>query len=316
MEILISALLFTLGLALVIKCGDIFVSSSIWISDVTGMPRFVTGATVVSLATTFPELLISLTATIQGRYDMALGNAFGSVACNIGLAMGISLIVMPLAKVTKTLKFKGFLMILSVILILVFSIDGNLNFYEGFALMLVFIANIYDSLSQRDSSLVDRPPYKSPAKKAVSGNTIKFILGIGGLLVGARLLVDNGALLARFLGISEGIIALTLISVGSSLPEIVTTISAIYRGESSLSIGNIFGANIINMTLVLAICTFFSADGLGVLPDMLRINIPASLIMISLAVFPAIVRKKFTKGQGICILGTYLTYIFLIAFIF
>ena len=313
-EILWPTVLFVVGIILIIKCGDAFVDAAIWISNVTGIPRFVVGATVVSIATTLPEMIVSLIATMDGKAGMAFGNVIGSVSCNIGLALGISLIMIPFAKADKSFKLKGGLMMLSAVTLLLLSLDGNISTLDAIILFVIFAINIYESLTHQRGE-EERWNGRKPDKKEVGVNTLKFIIGIGGIILGAQLLVDNGSIIARFFGIPESIIGLTLIAVGTSLPEIITTVTAIAKKEAALSVGNIFGANIIDMTLAIAVCAFAGGQ-MQVPAEMFTINIPAAIIFIALAVIPTLLAKKFTKLQGFAILAAYFGYVYLVSFVF
>lgn len=138
---------------------------------------------------------------------------------------------------------------------------------------------------------------------------MKFLLGVGGILVGAQLLVNNGSTLARLMGVPEVLIGITLIAVGTSLPELITTISAITKKESSLSIGNIIGANIIDITLILSSCALISKGPLPVASQTASLDIPVTFMLMAIAVLPAIVKKRFYRWQGIALLGVYVSYI-------
>ena len=139
-------ILFLLGLALIIKGGDFFVDAATWIAEVSGVPKFVIGATIVSVATTLPELLVSIIATAEGNLDIAVGNSVGSVVANIGLIMGISMVCLPSVMKRKDLLGKGILLIASITLLWLFSLGGNLNFWEGIIVILIFGLFIFENL--------------------------------------------------------------------------------------------------------------------------------------------------------------------------
>lgn len=139
-------ILFLLGLALIIKGGDFFVDAATWIAEVSGVPKFVIGATVVSVATTLPELLVSIIATAEGNLDIAVGNSVGSVVANIGLIMGISMVCLPSVMKRRDLLGKGILLVASIALLWIFSLGGNLNFWEGIIVLLIFGLFIFENL--------------------------------------------------------------------------------------------------------------------------------------------------------------------------
>ena len=148
-------------------------------------------------------------------------------------------------------------------------------------------------------------------KKAVITNIIKFVLGVAGIVIGAQLLVDNSQIVAKAIGISDGLIAITVVAIGTSLPELITTITSIVKKQGELGVGNIIGANIIDLVLILPICSFISKGNLEVAKQCAYIDLPALLVISSVAVIPTLINKKFTKVQGIILLILYIAYIVL-----
>ncbi len=302
-------LLFLLGLALMVKGGDSFVEGAEWMARVTGIPPFVVAATVVSLGTTMPELLVSAMAAAQGSGGMALGNAVGSVSCNTGLILGISLLFLPGRVDLRSLREKGALLILALFAMLAFGIDRRLTWGEGcflLVLLAVFLKNDMDT-ARRSPFPQEEGAERSPHAAAVYIG--KFLLGAVGLAAGARLLVDNGCVLARLLGMPEAVIALTLVALGTSLPELVTTITALARGQSSLSVGNIIGANFLDLTLVPAVSSF---AGGGVLPMDHPLDLLMALLLLTVTLLPSVRKGRFRRWQGAALLGLYGGYIALL----
>ena len=259
-------IMFVIGLVLIVKGGDIFVDAATWIAEATGIPKFIIGATVVSFATTLPELLVSAIAAAKGQNDMAIGNAVGSVTANVGLIMSISVLCMPALVKRKEIAFKGSLMILAVASLFAFSCSLDLNLWQSIIMIVIFAVFMVENILSGKKSLgiteEDRGP-KATGKDIVI-NVAKFLIGAAGIVVGADLLVDDGTVIAKSLGVSEAIIGVTIIAVGTSLPELVTTLTAITKKQSDLSIGNIIGANIIDLALILPICAFLSGGTLPV----------------------------------------------------
>lgn len=303
-------LLFAVGLFLIIKGGDLFVDAAVWIAEVTGIPKFIIGATIVSLATTLPELCVSLISVASGSVGMGIGNAVGSVICNIGLIMALSLLFMPGAIGRRELLEKGFMMISSGAVLFFTAANGLLTNPEAIILLaLVVLYIILNVNSVARNNRAAHIPRRRFAAREAGGNTIKFVLGLGGILWGAQLLVDNGALLARMAGISEDIIGLTLIALGTSLPELVTTLTALAKKEHNLSVGNIIGANIIDLTLILSACTFISPEGLMVSHQTLVMDIPVMMILMGIAIVPALLYGRFRRWQGVALVAVYGGYI-------
>lgn len=232
MKLAVILFLFILGIVFIVKGGDFFVDAASWIATVSGIPKLIIGATIVSLATTLPEMLVSLMASLQGKVDMSIGNAVGSVTANIGLIMAISLICMPSVIKRRDYLPKSVLMMAAALLIVIGGIGGEVSLPLSVVLLLVFVVFIFENIDSARRSMSDEDSAKShkervrPEKKEITSNMIKFVLGAVGIVVGAQLLVDNGSELARIVGVSERIIGVTIVAIGTSLPELVTTITA------------------------------------------------------------------------------------------
>lgn len=305
-----AALLFLLGLALMVKGGDSFVEGAEWMARVTGIPPFVVAATVVSLGTTMPELLVSTMAAAQGSGGMALGNAVGSVSCNTGLILGLSLLFLPGRVEEKALREKGTLLLFALLSMLAFGIDRRLALWEGIFLLLLLLLFVKRDMDSARRGLF--PPEEGTAERSPQAAAVyigKFLLGAVGLAAGARLLVDNGCVLARLLGVPEAVVALTLVALGTSLPELVTTITALAKGQSSLSVGNIVGANFLDLTLVPAASAI---AGGGTLPMEHPLDLLMALLLLLLTLLPAMGKGRFRRWQGAVLLGLYGGYLWLL----
>ncbi len=303
-------IMFVLGLFFIVKGGDIFVDAATWIAEATGIPKFIIGATVVSFATTLPELLVSAIAASKGQNDMAIGNAVGSVTANVGLIMSISVLCMPALVKRKEIAFKGSMMILAVVCLFAFSLSLNLSLVQSIIMMVIFATFMAENIISGKKSMgrEENEGPKATAKDVVI-NITKFILGAAGIVIGADLLVDDGTILAQKMGVSEAIIGVTIIAVGTSLPELVTTITAIVKKQSDLSIGNIIGANIIDLTMILPICAFISKGSLPVGPQSAYLDMPICLLVISIAIIPTIIFKKLSRWQGALMMCIYIGYV-------
>lgn len=315
MEFLVPVLMFGLGLLLIIKGGDAFVDAASWMARVSGIPPFIVGATIVSLATTMPEMMVSVMAAINGQVDMANGNAIGSVTANTGLILAIAMIAIPSAAKRKDYLFKSLLLIGCVVTLLLFSRGGSLQWSGSAVLVVLFVAfmaeNIHSGKAAVASHAEERPPV---TKRILLANLILFVLGAIGIVLGARLLVDNGSTLARMLGVPEGIIAVTLVAVGTSLPELVTTITAITKKQASMSAGNVIGANIIDCALILPICGLVSGQQLPISQQCLSLDLPFCLLTVLIALVPALIKQKFMRWQGWACLAVYAVYMGLVVF--
>ena len=311
MEFSLVIVLFLLGLVLIVKGGDFFVDAATWIAEVSGVPKFIVGATVVSIATTLPELLVSLVAAVAGKVDMAVGNAVGSVTANTGLILAISIFAMPVAISRKQFGFKGALLLLSTLALLIFSVSGRLTPLGSVVLLALLICFAVENIqAARQESDTVRVVVKG--KKDVFLHVAGFVFGAAGIVVGAQLLVDNGSRLAEMLGVPEAIIAVTMVAIGTSLPELVTTVTAIVKKQSSLSIGNLLGANIIDITLILPLCSLVSGQALPIAQQSISLDMPVCLLEICIAVIPTLIFGKFRRWQAVAMITVYAAYLLLL----
>ncbi|MBQ0084393.1 MAG: calcium/sodium antiporter [Clostridiales bacterium] len=320
MEIFVTVLLFIVGIVLVVKGGDWFVDAASWIAEVSGIPKLIIGATVVSVATTLPEMLVSVMAAVDGKVDMSIGNAVGSVTANIGLIMALSLIFMPSVIKRRDYLTKSILMLVAAAVIVACGLTGSISLWFCVGLLVIFGIFIYENVaSARRNMLENKNAEKEEVQKdgkTVFINIAKFIVGAAGIVVGARLLVDNASELARLFGISERIIGVTIVAVGTSLPELITTLTAIRKKQSDLSVGNIIGANIMDLTLIMPLSSIISGKALPVESMQTAIlDLPAALVVGAIAVVPALIQKKFSRWQGITLLSVYIIYLILTCFV-
>lgn len=306
--------LFAVGTVLVIKGGDLFVDAASWIAERSGIPKLIIGATVVSLATTMPELLVSVMAAAQGKVDMSIGNAVGSVTANIGLILALALLFMPGVIRRRDYLMKSVLMLLAAALVAVCGLAGEVNLPVSVGLLAIFGVFLWENIREAKKAAVPAAPVKKEEqaqadRKTVRVNAAKFILGAAGIIAGAQLLVDNGSALARYAGVPERVIGVTLVAVGTSLPELVTTLTAIAKKQSALSAGNILGANIIDLTLIMPLASVISGKALPISAAFARIDLPVCLLVGLIALVPALIRSRFSRWQGALLLGIYGAYV-------
>lgn len=309
MDIFLMYLLFAVGVVLIIKGGDWFVDGAAWIADASGIPKFIVGATIVSFATTMPELIVSCLATANGSYEMAAGNAIGSVTANTALIMAISLIFIPSFIDRKKYMVKSVLMLLAIVLLGVSCLGGSLSIWATIPVLAVFVVFIIENIKSAKEEVDPSEERPTFTKGVVAKNIIMLIVGAAAIVLGSQLLVNYGEKIALSWGVSEAIISLTLVAIGTSLPELVTTVSAIIKKQPSLSVGNIVGANIIDMTMILPICSLISGGSLIVEKGTYMLDIPAAFICGAIALIPALIRKKFSRVQGAILLVCYAAYL-------
>lgn len=246
--------IFIAGLVLVQKGGNHFVDSSIAIAERLKIPRIVIGGTIVSLATTAPELVVSTTASYMGDSGIALGNALGSAIANIGLIVSVAAILAPIAIDVKDFRRRAIWMLVSAIFVFLFSWDLKITQQGG--IILLALATLYLSLNTL-RAVLERKQSKIPDENSSSESDLSngklilmFLFGVGLVIIGSKLLVNSSIEIAKALKIPSIIIGMTVVAVGTSLPELVTAITSAKKKVADLAIGNILGANILNLALI------------------------------------------------------------------
>ncbi len=337
MKIVLICVLLVVGLVLIIKGGDYFVDGASWLAEVSGIPKFIVGATIVSVATTLPEIVVSL-ISVKASPDMAIGNAVGSVVFNSGVIMALALLAQPFAIKRKDYAFKGILVTVVMALLFGFSLlglkggrittstSGEFSIIGSIVLLILFIVFIAENVISAKKSALENSQLKQgdlneglvetdeieekpvATKKSVIINLVKLIGGAIGIGGGAILLKDNAVKLCLEFGVSEALIGVTILAIGTSLPELVTMIIAVKKGQASLSIGNIIGANTIDLAIILPISAFIVGGGLPVSFVHLFVTMPATLIIIAIGIIPTLISKKFSRWQGGLMMAIYLAY--------
>jgi len=302
--------LFAIGAAAVIKGADYFTDGAICLARVTGVSEVIIGATVVSLATTLPEFSVSTYAALKGHTDMAAGNALGSVLCNTGLILGGSVLVRGFFTDRRLFRQEGGFMLLAAVLTLIMALDGQITRGEGGILLAVFV--LYVAMATFNAVIQSRASEAAAcddggARPARRGGMGFFILG--GLMVGlgSRLLVNSGMNIAVSVGVSEMFLGLTLVAVGTSLPELVTAVVALAKGHQGLSVGNILGANFLNLTWVMG--TAAAVRGVPVSAVTSGLDLPAVLVSLGLLLWFARTTDRLDRWEGGVLLGTYALYV-------
>lgn len=332
MGITIAFLVFTVSLVMTIKGGDWFVDSATAVARITGIPNILIGATIVSIATTLPELLVSSIATYNQYYDIAVGNVIGSIICNIGLVLGLVAILSPLKIERKGFFIKGGFMLLSCAVLFVLLQDTIITGKEGNLLLLLFIIYIFLNITElrfrpRTGSSVHQ--FEKCGEGEISNIVIKFVAGAVLIVVGARLMVKSGVKIAMFLKVPDQFISLTLIALGTSLPELITAISSILKGQQELSVGNILGANILDILMVLGLSSKIGEKGIVIsyqnimfgagiynIPQTLYLDMPVALFIMLVLVIGGMVSKKVGRVLGMSLVAIYITYLTVLSKLF
>ena len=317
---LIPVLLFALGLVLLIKGGDWFVDGATGIAERFHVPEIIIGATVVSIGTTLPEVMVSATSALTGHGEIAYGNAIGSIICNTALIAAITVAIRPGPVDTKALKTPVlFFFGAAAIYVVNAYVTGYFGRPLGILLLAIFVTYLVVTVRQGFKN-----PAKAAAEKAeteeieekavknsMGKDILLLIVGAALVAVGADLLVDNGTLIAQALGVPESVIALTFVALGTSLPELVTAITSLAKGHGALSLGNVIGANIFNLVLVsgasMTLSPFYIPQKSTLFGQnaSLVLDIPLMLFVMAFLTLPALKAKKLSRYQGIVLLILY-----------
>lgn len=315
---IIHTILFLIGILLLYVGADRLVSGASKIASRFGIPSLVIGLTLVAFGTSAPELVVSLTAAVNNINDIALGNIIGSNIANIALILGIAASIKPLAIHIRYISSEIPIMIATAILLLILSINGLLGRIDGllmFACLVVFF--IYSYRAEKKEGLKqteeEQKEFIVPDDRRRSTATLflYIIVGLIGLTLGAQFLVNSSIELAKIFGVSEKVIGLTVVAIGTSLPELATSIVAAIKGETDISVANIVGSNIFNILGILGITAIINpviiAGGLfgsGYILDYLL------MILLSAGLWIAMrTGLKITRPEGVILLIIYVTYL-------
>ena len=310
-----SVLLFAVGLVLLIKGGDWFVDGATGIARRFHLPDIIVGATVVSIGTTLPEVMVSATGALQGQGAMAYGNAIGSIICNTSLIAAISVACNPGPVNVKTMKMPVIFFFSSAAVYCVAAyLLGEFPRWMGMVLLTIFVVymviNVRQGLKNPESVVSEEGKMGGQEKKLLQ-DIFWLVVGAALIALGANLLVEHGTIIAQKLGVPETVIALTFVALGTSLPELVTTITSLRKGHASLGIGNVIGANVFNLVLVSGLAVTLAPFEVPVGKTLLGHNaslvldIPLMLVVMLLLTVPALTRKKLARWQGITLLCIY-----------
>lgn len=301
--------LFVLGLVLICLGGDRLVDAAVAIAKRLKIPEMVVGATIVSLGTTLPEILVSTTAALQGTpgaADISAGNAFGSIICNTALIAGLTQLLAPAKKVTRssiTWRAAAFFAI-SLGLIAVGLFTGEFNRLTGIVLLACFcvyaVANVKFPGGEDEEK-------KEEKQGALWVQLLTLAVCAVLLYFGANLLVDNGIILAGALGVPERVIAVTFIALGTSLPELVTSLASIIKGYGNVGLGNIVGANILNLVLVMGIPA--AVTGISLNPSTIRVDAVLGVVVMAVLTVPLMIKQRAYRLQGGALLAIYAGYV-------
>jgi cation:H+ antiporter len=316
---LVSILWLVLGLVVLVAGAEFLVKGSSRLAVAVGISPLVVGLTVVAFGTSAPELAVSVMSSWQGKADLALGNVVGSNIFNILVILGLAALVVPLVVAQQLVRFDVPVMIGISVLVLVMGMDGSIGRLDGALLFggAVFYTTFLVRQSRRETSAAVKAQYEdefggSPeevAKTPMAMNLFWIGLGMVGLLFGSKLLVDGAIKIAAHFGVSELIIGLTIVSAGTSLPEVAASVVAAVRGERDIAVGNAVGSNILNILSVLGLASLVSPSGITVPVSALVFDIPV-MIAVAIACLPVFFDDyRISRLNGFTFLVFYVLYI-------
>lgn len=249
MEILLQLLLLVVGFCMLVKGADWFVDGAAGIAEKFGIPHLVVGLTIVAMGTSAPEAAVSITAALKGNAGITIGNIVGSNILNILVILGVASVIVPIAVAKSTVKVEIPFMLVITILLLAFGCTGNeIVLWEGVVLWIAFI--LYLAYLFRMAAKNKEETAEDMEEKPVWKLLLLVVVGLGLIMLGSNLAVDAATEIAKILGMSDRLIGLTIVALGTSLPELVTSVSAARKGKADIAIGNIVGSNIFNILFV------------------------------------------------------------------
>ena len=294
--------LLILGLIFLILGGDLLVRSAVSLAEKFGVSSFLIGVTVVSFGTSVPELMVSIQAAMDQEADIAIGNVLGSNIANIALVLGISVVIRPLSITTNTYKLSWWVMFISSLLFILFLLDNIITKMEGLLLIAGLFFFIIFSIKRNipnEESII--------SKINIQTGILFFVLGAIGLYFGSELFVGSAISIASFFGVPKFVIGITVVALGTSLPELVTSIVALIKGQNNISLGNLIGSNIFNVFAVLGITSLIQE--LGTNSILLFLDFGVMLAVILVFGYQLFIRKKISRTAGFVLLFGYFSYI-------
>ena len=294
--------LLILGLVFLIFGGDLLVRSAVSFAEKFGVSSFLIGVTVVSFGTSIPELMVSIQAAMDQAADIAIGNVLGSNIANIALVLGVSVVIRPLSITTNTYKLSWWVMLISSLLFILFLLDNVITKMEGLLLIAGLFFFIIFSIKR------NIPNEESITSKInIQTGILFFVLGAIGLYFGSELFVESAISIASFFNVPKFVIGITVVALGTSLPELVTSIVALMKGQNNISLGNLIGSNIFNVFAVLGITSLIQE--LGTSSILLFLDFGVMLAVILVFGYQLFVRKKISRTAGFILLSGYFSYI-------
>ena len=312
MEVVLELVLLVVGFILLIKGADWFVDGAVGIAEKFGIPQLVIGLTIVAMGTSAPEAAVSISAAMKGSADITIGNIVGSNIMNILIILGLSAVITPLAVARSTVKIETPFVILITLVLLAMGWDGTITFMDGIILWALFIAYLaYLFMLARKQQALGGLEEEEEEKKPLSLPKALLLIVIGMVLIilGSNLAVEGATGLARFFGLSERFIGLTIVALGTSLPELVTSVAAARKKAADIAIGNIVGSNIFNILFVVGTSSLIIPITFA---ESFRLDTAVAAAVALLLLVCCAPKKRLNRGAGILMLVCYILYFILV----
>ena len=307
-----SFIMLIIGFFFLIKGADVFVEGAASIARKFNVPAMVIGLTIVAMGTSAPEAAVSITSSLAGQNDMSVANVVGSNFFNILVVLGVSAMIAKLPVQKDTIKKDTPFLIIVSGLLLVFGLDFNINRIEGIILLILFAYFLFNTVKSAKNATNSSDEIDSTSDVAIAEESISMpktivlsIIGIIGIIIGGDMVVDSATSIATSFGMSANLVGLTIVAVGTSLPEFVTSIMAIKKGETEIAIGNVIGSNLFNILLVLGLATTICPINISLFAF---IDV---VFMVAITVLLYLFMKKdkcINKKQGIILVIMYIAY--------
>ena len=297
---MLNIILLLVGFLALIKGSDFFVSSASDIAKKFKIPPIIIGLTVVAMGTSLPELSVSVTSSLAGLNDMSIANVSGSNIFNILIALGVCSMIGKL----KISNYKDVITLLfSCIGLLLFALNGTLGVFEGILLLVAFIIYILSMIKQAKDNKEESEDEK---QRNIFITVVFGILGATAIVIGGNMVVNSASEIALKLGMSENLVGLTIVALGTSLPEFVTSVMATKKGELEIAIGNIIGSNIFNILLILGVASLISPMEVSVVAIC---DVMFMVFTVALFIFLTVKEKELNKKSGILLIMMYIVYL-------
>lgn len=306
---IIGALAVIIGFVLLIKGADMFVAGASGIASKFGIPQIVIGLTIVAMGTSAPEAAVSITSALNNSADLTIGNVLGSNILNILIILGTTAVITPIAVQKNTVRIEiPFMIVVSVILVLS-GFDGIISLLDALILCVLFIMYLsylfYTTKKEKEETEAEEKSKQDAEKRKPVTLVMILLIGVAAIIFGSKFVVNGATSIAEILGVSERLIGLTVVALGTSLPELVTGITAAKKGCADIAIGNIVGSNIFNILFVIGITSLIIPVPYQQIFTIDSIIMVASEILLLLAVIKS---NKVSRAAGIVMLLSYIGY--------